>query len=453
MIDGKSDWFIIHAPKKTKNNKAITNTVKCSHVSSILKTKNLYLVFDDQNGIGTVQDLIEKTLASTGWTLGEYDKMFERDGKTEKIRTIKNEGKAGAYKLITDICNLFSCFPVFDGESKTVSVYALNRRNELREMTIGKDIETLSVEFNSEDIITRLYVEGEYGDYGYVGIDDINPTGLSYLLNFDYYKSIGLFTSEHQQALDDYLIAAKEANTSIKALTTDTSKKENELNALWGQTKCVIYPASSGSLTGAEIIRGELTQEERQIAEGDTVTIVKSNGEYREQTAGGGGSYALNKTDAYVIKFITLPSALLGAKQVAIESKTEMIQRLNGQITENTPTNKKETILEEISTLQDEIKELYAPEDGSDGVYAMMIKCIGLALEINTLGEQMDALLVNQASVEATFYVAMGDLLKDGYWNDSNYTVGQEEYLYLDSLDMIEHMSRPQVKYSVSRVS
>ena len=82
-------------------------------------------------------------------------------------------------------------------------------------MTIGKDIEALSVEFNSEDIVTRLYVEGEYGDFGYVGIDDVNPTGLSYLLNFDYYKSIGLFTNKHQQAMDEYIAGAKTENESI----------------------------------------------------------------------------------------------------------------------------------------------------------------------------------------------------------------------------------------------
>ena len=45
---------------------------------------------------------------------------------------------------------------------------------------------------------TRLYVEGEYGDNGYVGIDDVNPTGLPFLLNFDYYRELGVFTEKHE---------------------------------------------------------------------------------------------------------------------------------------------------------------------------------------------------------------------------------------------------------------
>lgn len=41
---------------------------------------------------------------------------------------------------------------------------------------------------DAADVVTRLYVEGEYGGNGYVGIDGVNPTGLPFLLNFDYYR-------------------------------------------------------------------------------------------------------------------------------------------------------------------------------------------------------------------------------------------------------------------------
>lgn len=203
-IGSNSDWFIIHSPKKTKNKKAISNAVTCSHLSSILKTKNLYLSFDDENGIGTLPYLMDQVLKATGWTLGTCDTFYERDGKTEKIRSFKSDGKSGAYQQIADICNLFNAYPVFDGDSKTVSIYSLNNKGRLFEMTMGKDIDSLAVEYSSDDIITRLYVEGEYGDDGYVGIDDVNPTGLSYLMNFDYYKNIGVFTDTHQSALDSY---------------------------------------------------------------------------------------------------------------------------------------------------------------------------------------------------------------------------------------------------------
>lgn len=199
-IDKKTDWFIIHAPKNDKDSHAIQSTIFCNHVSDILKTKNLYMTFDDENGIGTLPYLMEQILKGTGWRLGSCDKMLERDGKTEKIRTLTSEGKEGSYALTTKVCNLFYAYPDFDGENKTVNIYALNNKGPTVEMTMGRDIDSLSVSYNSEDIITRLYVEGEYSDFGYVGIDDINPTGLNYLMNFDYYRSIGLFTEEHEVA-------------------------------------------------------------------------------------------------------------------------------------------------------------------------------------------------------------------------------------------------------------
>ena len=172
----------------------------------MLKTKNLYLTFDDENGIGTIKELATLALKGTGWKLGNCDTLYEKDGETEKIRSLKSDGKVGTLQLITNICNLFKAYPVFNGEGKTVDLYSLNNKAglSLYEMTMGRDIDSLSVEFNSDDIITRMYVEGEYGEDGYVGIDDVNPTGLSYLMNFDYYKSIGAFTDEHQAALDKY---------------------------------------------------------------------------------------------------------------------------------------------------------------------------------------------------------------------------------------------------------
>lgn len=58
--DGYEDWFTISRPKKGKSSGQISNTVQCYHISSVLKTKNLYLQFDDQNGIDTCGNLISK---------------------------------------------------------------------------------------------------------------------------------------------------------------------------------------------------------------------------------------------------------------------------------------------------------------------------------------------------------------------------------------------------------
>lgn len=61
--------------------------------------------------------------------------------------------------------------------------------------------------------------------------------------------------------------------------------------------------------------------------------------------------------------------------------------------------------------------------------------------------------LIAQENIEADFAIAMGDMLKEGYWNNDNYTVGQEQFLYEDSVDMINLMSRPEVRYQIARLS
>lgn len=47
----------------------------------------------------------------------------------------------------------------------------------------------------------------------------------------------------------------------------------------------------------------------------------------------------------------------------------------------------------------------------------------------------------------------MGDFLKDGYWSNTNYVLGQEQQLYDDAVEVLASMSRPSVKYSVTRAN
>jgi len=82
-----------------------------------------------------------------------------------------------------------------------------------------------------------------------------------------------------------------------------------------------------------------------------------------------------------------------------------------------------------------------------------MTSAAELVLELNALSSQREAALTSQENVEVNFAISMGDLLKDGYWNNSNYTVGQEVFLYEDAVEVINLMSKPDVSYSVSRVS
>ena len=93
---------------------------------------------------------------------------------TEKVRSLESENKRGAYSLIADICKLFNARPVFDGDDKSVTVVSVNQYDSMMELNFGKNLDSIERKEDASNVVTRLYVEGEYGDHGYVGIDDVN---------------------------------------------------------------------------------------------------------------------------------------------------------------------------------------------------------------------------------------------------------------------------------------
>ena len=450
-IGQSTDWFVIQKPKRSKNGKTITNVVTCPHESTMLKKKNIYLTFDDENGIDSIENLINKALINTGWTIGVCDTFLENDGSKEKIRSIKSDGKQGTYGLITEICNLFNAYPVYHGDTRKVDIHALGNKEALSEMMVGKNLDTLTVEQNSENIVTRLYVEGEYGDDGYVGIDSANPTGLPFLLNFDYYKEIGVFTQEHQAALDQYLADIAQAKAQVSTLMQQMIEKEDQLNALIGQPNYVLYVLNQGQITAIKR-GGDAKEEDEQISLDDKLIIIKSASSYRTVSVTS-VPFLFEQTDIYAFKFLTPSAGTIGAKETAIEAKQKMIDQLRKEIAkdEDDPDNPRRS--EDIASYQTEIAAIYAGSADVTGLYQLMYDAAVLGYQIYQLEQQYETASDGQAEIEQAFHLAMGDLLNDGYWSDTNYVVGQEVNLYNDAVDVLKQLSKPSVTYSISLVT
>ena len=88
-------WFVASKPQKVKSGKKVYGLVTCNGYENLLKTKSLYKTFDDENGIGTIEYIMEQILAGTGWTFDSEnsDTIYENDGTTEKV-----PGKFYAYQ-------------------------------------------------------------------------------------------------------------------------------------------------------------------------------------------------------------------------------------------------------------------------------------------------------------------------------------------------------------------
>ena len=452
IYNGSTEWYIAQKPVKHREKGAIYGDVTCAGIEASLKTKNIYMEFDDENGIGTVSQLADKILAGTGWHRGHTDPMLEADGTTEKIRSITSGGKQGALGLMTTLCNLFRCYPVYKSDTKSVELYNYNNRDQVLEGTIGVNLDALSVTPNSADIITRLYVEGEYGEDGYIGIDSVNPTGLNYIMNFDYYREIGVFTATHEAALSTYLTDIADKKADIMTTTSKLIAAQDEANGYIGQCKVALYFTSSG-FTTPFYVYGDLTATQKALNVGDNVVVLKNDNTFRYATIETTAAALIQTGEYGIAKFATKAAGTIGALEVQIEAKEKEIENLQAKIAAS--TGKPDKIAEynaEITALQADIQTIYTQENGLYAQMTAVMKSTGTFYKLDKYEEQGAILQAEQDEIESTFIVAMGDMLRDGYWNDKNYVEGQEQHLYDDAVERLAILSRPSFAYSFSLI-
>lgn len=177
--DSGIDWFIIMKPSFSHKGRNKTVSVTASHISQLLKIKNLGLEFSDDfgNNVGTAKELLTTILDGTGWTVGEVADFLEEDTGAVKVRSLKASSKTGAFKLITQMCDLFEAKPVFHGNERTVDIIPMNpfskivdgdyselRNRQAVELAYSKNIKNVTRSSNSENLVTKLYAYGSFGD-------------------------------------------------------------------------------------------------------------------------------------------------------------------------------------------------------------------------------------------------------------------------------------------------
>lgn len=196
VTDYETDWFLI--TKDSVRHEAFSKNmqVTAGHISRLLKNRSLDLEFSDDEGnnVGTARELVETILEGTGWKVGKVADFYEEDGVTVKIRSLNAPVKTGAFRLIEQVCELFEAKPVYHAEDdegkKSVDILPMNPFSELEpgeipeavhpgaeenrkylvdskviELHYDRYIKNLERTTDTENISTRLYGYGSYGDY------------------------------------------------------------------------------------------------------------------------------------------------------------------------------------------------------------------------------------------------------------------------------------------------
>lgn len=192
------DWFIISENRVSHSIDGKTVEVIAGHISQLLKTKNLGLEFSDQEGnnVGTCEELLGTILEGTGWTIGNVAEFYEDNGRVIKVRSLSAEMRTGAFRLITELCDKFEARPVFNGDY-TVDILPINPFSEVKEgeipepvlndevnvieLTYNRNMHGLTRSLNTDNMITRLYAYGSYGDMnGICGLSTCKHTEIVY---------------------------------------------------------------------------------------------------------------------------------------------------------------------------------------------------------------------------------------------------------------------------------
>lgn len=155
----------------------------------------------------------------------------------------------------------------------------------------------------------------------------------------------------------------------------------------------------------------------------------------------------------HIVKYITKPAGIIGGKEVAVESKEQSIESLTKLRDKAATGAKRDEYQRQIDDLRSGITLLMNGDANGPGLYALLREAVSLVVEMADRNRSYEASLGRQNGIEAEFAFAMGDMLRDGYYSDSNYTIGQEEFLYRDALDMMAVLARPEVKYSVTALN
>ena len=437
---GEVDWYIVSKPIR-EDGKYKTANISCDHISYQLTKKRTSLIFDDKNGIDTIKNLATKILSGTQWSLGIVDTFYEEDGETEKIRSIKTEGNENTYSLISMLCEKFNGYPIYNGETKTVDIRAMSAKENSIDLSITTNLSSLKIETNVRDIITKLYVKGAYDDLGFVGIDEINPTGAPFILNFDYYKEIGVFTSEHQQIYDKYLEDITFNYERIKLYREDYIRAESDIIGSIGQTAAAAY--SSVSQFDSPYIEF-LNTDNKKIEPGNRVFIQNDTTkkvEIKEYTAG----MTIQSSDIAITFFDRKPGGKFGGIDIAIETYQTMIDNFNSDLEKETNEKKIENINNQITAYQGKMEEALAMlSDEFTSLYSDFL------INYKTAKDSLDYQTNVLSNIEIEFASDMGEMLNEGEWFDSDYTIGQEQSLYDQSLEVLKRLSRPEEKYTIS---
>ncbi|GCD11791.1 phage tail protein [Clostridium tagluense] len=220
--------FIWNANNKINETQGLTINSSLIDIVQGSITKKLLISAKIISEIG--EGILNILESETTWKVGYIDRAVREDTTTgqnhRRYRTFDIKEKSWLEVIKDDIQKAFGCFVFFDTDKKELNIYKTLDYKVNKGLYISEENYIKSIKKNVKDteIVTRLHVFGKDN----ISISTINPTGQTYIENFDYYRSIKYMPQDLLNALDNYFGSV---NGSTIGLLNDKSKKFTQFYA------------------------------------------------------------------------------------------------------------------------------------------------------------------------------------------------------------------------------
>lgn len=372
----------------------------------------------------------------------------------EKVRTLSKDAGTSAYDALVDLADLMGAKLSFDGYNKRVNIVQRIGAESNVSFNISYNMKAISRVRSSNEMVSRCYI----GDMDGVTITGVNPMGTNYLLDFSYARQAGLITPSQEQAIADFESGIAAINKNLLDYLDLQFETTNKINSLIGSTpfgtaKVASFNASAGTMVLSDLLYYEggnvpTTDSTMYVRMGTgvwtLVTVSAYNAGSKTLTVEG----TLNAPDNVCWYTGALPGTI-GARIIAIKSKNETYDLAKTRYDAATDATEKATYWEAMAEATAELKNLSEGTATMAGLSQMYAELNALIEALNLVNSQIDAANAASANLNEQFEDAMGDLLRDGMYDEGEYIEGQELALYTDVKEYLAKQALPQVEYSV----
>lgn len=248
------EYYLVDKNKDTKSDK-ITKHMSCTQIGAELAMNELTL-FNPQNsdGVSIGLNLNEVlTLILTG-TVPKATNIFDDTGwKVCEISTVSNggnliflnESKISVVALLEKVAEFYKCVLEYNSIDRTINLYGNQNVDKGIYLDFDNGINEIDREVDETSIRTKLFVQGKD-----IGINKYNPTGQSYITNYDYflnYNGNNGVSDDFKNAMNSYKTDIIDPHTTtfngyiadLNVLETQLATLKQSLNDLQSQKQLI----------------------------------------------------------------------------------------------------------------------------------------------------------------------------------------------------------------------